>query len=126
MTGSDILVVVPHSGVAIPPEISLEDLTNAMKYYHDALDIRRKLAEQQPESVEAQRDLVISHQKLAKLCALKKNTTRHGHAMTAHDHYAMCYTLLCAVRDRGMYLGAEFQQFFESLEIAKHAKADSK
>ena len=106
--------------------LALEDLTNAMKYYHDALDIRRKLAEQQPESVEAQRDLVISHQKLAKLCALKKNTTRHGHAMTAHDHYAMCYTLLCAVRDRGMYLGAEFQQFFESLEIAKHAKADSK
>jgi predicted double-glycine peptidase len=28
MTGSDILVVVPHSGVAIPPEISLEDLTD--------------------------------------------------------------------------------------------------
>ncbi|MRR15602.1 MAG: hypothetical protein EG826_03990 [Deltaproteobacteria bacterium] len=27
MTGSDILVVVPHGGVAIPPEISLEDLT---------------------------------------------------------------------------------------------------
>ena len=27
MTGSDVLVVVPHSGVAIPPEISLEDLT---------------------------------------------------------------------------------------------------
>ena len=28
MTGSDILVVVPHSGVAIPPEISLDDLTD--------------------------------------------------------------------------------------------------
>lgn len=28
MTGSDILVVVPHSGVVIPPEISLEDLTD--------------------------------------------------------------------------------------------------
>ncbi len=28
MTGSDILVVVPHSGVAIPPEISLEDLAD--------------------------------------------------------------------------------------------------
>ena len=28
MTGSDILVVVPHSGVAIPPEISLEDLSD--------------------------------------------------------------------------------------------------
>ena len=27
MTGSDVLVVVPHSGVSIPPEISLEDLT---------------------------------------------------------------------------------------------------
>ncbi len=26
MTGSDILVVIPHSGVAIPPEIPLEDL----------------------------------------------------------------------------------------------------
>jgi predicted double-glycine peptidase len=28
MTGSDILVVVPHSGVVIPPEISLEDLSD--------------------------------------------------------------------------------------------------
>lgn len=28
MTGSDILVVVGHSGVVIPPEISLEDLTD--------------------------------------------------------------------------------------------------
>lgn len=28
MTGSDILVVVPHSGVAIPQEISLEDLSD--------------------------------------------------------------------------------------------------
>lgn len=28
MTGSDILVVVPHSGVVIPPEISLEELTD--------------------------------------------------------------------------------------------------
>jgi predicted double-glycine peptidase len=28
MTGSDILVVIPHSGVVIPPEISLEDLTD--------------------------------------------------------------------------------------------------
>lgn len=28
MTGSDILVVVPHSGISIPPEISLEDLTD--------------------------------------------------------------------------------------------------
>jgi len=28
MTGSDILVVVPHSGVAIPPEISPEDLSD--------------------------------------------------------------------------------------------------
>lgn len=28
MTGPDVLVVVPHSGVSIPPEISLEDLTD--------------------------------------------------------------------------------------------------
>jgi N-formylglutamate amidohydrolase len=28
MTGSDVLVVVGHSGVVIPPEISLEDLTD--------------------------------------------------------------------------------------------------
>ncbi|HRS84010.1 MAG TPA: N-formylglutamate amidohydrolase, partial [Smithellaceae bacterium] len=27
MTGSDVLVVVGHSGVVIPPEVSLEDLT---------------------------------------------------------------------------------------------------
>jgi predicted double-glycine peptidase len=28
MTGSDILVVIPHSGVIIPPEIALEDLSD--------------------------------------------------------------------------------------------------
>jgi len=28
MTGSDVLVVVPHSGVAVPPEISLDDLSD--------------------------------------------------------------------------------------------------
>ena len=28
MTGSDVLVVAGHSGVVIPPEISLEDLTD--------------------------------------------------------------------------------------------------
>ena len=28
MTGSDILVVVPHSGIVIPPEISLDDLSD--------------------------------------------------------------------------------------------------
>jgi predicted double-glycine peptidase len=28
MTGSDVLIVIPHSGVAIPPEISQEDLSD--------------------------------------------------------------------------------------------------
>ncbi|MFO7570212.1 MAG: N-formylglutamate amidohydrolase [Smithellaceae bacterium] len=52
MTGSDILVVVPHSGVAIPPEISFEDLSddfsslikNVDWYTHWLYDFRDILA----------------------------------------------------------------------------------
>lgn len=55
MTGSDVLVVVPHSGVSIPPEIPLEDLSDEFSrlirnidwYTHWLYDFRDLLGNRQ-------------------------------------------------------------------------------
>lgn len=38
MTGSDLLVVVPHSGIVIPPEITIEDLSDAFPARMEHID----------------------------------------------------------------------------------------
>jgi len=86
------------------------DLSGAEEAYRASLAIRERLAAADPTNTEWQRDLSVSHYRLAHVA------NAAGRASEEREHLVRCREVLRGMRERGMHLDPPIAQLLEQLE----------
>ncbi len=83
--------------------------SRARAYHGQSMEILEPLARALPNDVNAQRDLVVSHYKLAEL-------DQDGDPGSAVAHWRTCYEVLCRMQAAGMFLDPPLVELLADLE----------
>jgi len=85
------------------------NLPEARRQFGEALRIAQRLAESDPANAEWQRDLAVSHFKLYELAA------KQGDAARQQAELRACFTVLDAMKQRGLHFDPQMAQVYEQL-----------